>query len=82
MYSEFRENIFSHLQSDHDLLLAVSKEMAAEASVIKKKTNKLFHSPGNTLPPIFWKNYNKAEKNNKDTSIEAGKLAEKRKKQK
>lgn len=62
-----------HLQSDHQLLLAVSKE---KASVIKVP-NKPFHSPGDTLPPIFWKNYNKAEKN-KDTSMEERKLAEKR----
>lgn len=42
-----------HLQSDHHLLLTISKEMAAKASFIKnkKKTkqNKLFHSPGDAL---------------------------------
>lgn len=67
-----------HLQSDHHLQLAVSKEMAAKASVIKVP-NKLFHSPGDTL----WKYYDKAEKNmdrvQPKTSMEAIKLAEKRK---
>lgn len=68
-----------HLQSNHHLVLAVIKEMAAKASFIKKP-NKLFHSPGDTLPPKIRKNYNKAEKN-KDTSMEARKLAEKRKRE-
>lgn len=44
-----------HLQSDHHLLLAVSKEMAAKASVIKKKPNKLFHSPGDLFRQYFAK---------------------------
>lgn len=71
-----------HLQSDHHSQLAVCKEMAAKVSVIKVP-NKLFHSPGDTLPPIFWKNYDKDEKN-KDTaqpktSMEGRKLSEKRK---
>lgn len=43
-----------HLQSDHHLLLTISKEMAAKASFIKnqkkkKQQNKLFHSPGDAL---------------------------------
>lgn len=52
----------------------------SESFIYKKKSNKLFHSPGDTLPPIFWKNYSKAE-NNKDTSMEARKLAEKKKRE-
>lgn len=41
-----------HLQSDHDLLLAVSKEMAAEASVIKKKLTN-----SSTLRGILFRQY-------------------------
>uniref|UniRef100_K1QK99 Uncharacterized protein n=1 Tax=Magallana gigas TaxID=29159 RepID=K1QK99_MAGGI len=41
-----------HLQSDHDLLLAVSKEMAAEASVIKKKLTN-----SSTLQGILFRQY-------------------------
>lgn len=56
MYLEFREIIFSHQTSSErpSFIIGCKQRNGSESFSYRKKPNKLFHSPGDLLPPIFW----------------------------